>query len=445
MKKTETKLPAIRRQIYPLIIGGALVFAFVLAYGALPHFTAISYDAHPKSTASAADAASSTAEGVPAETPAAPVSSAGHIATPAAVKAIYMSQCVVGTPNFRNDLVKLVDTTELNSIIIDIKDFSGKISFTTDNPALKGSVSEACGATDMPAFIKTLHEKGIYVIGRLTVFQDPYYAKEHPDLAVHRVSNHDAVWKDHKGLAFIDVSAKPYWDFVVALSKESYAVGFDELNYDYVRFPSDGNMSDAYFSWSQGMTKPVALEHFFEHLHNEVKPTGVIMSADLFGMVTTNTDDLNIGQVLERALPYFDYIDPMVYPSHYPKSFNGWANPNGHPYDLIKFVMSSAVERTISTTSKVETLHSEPIYETVTVPATKNSATTTKQVLKGYTKEAYPATKMRPWLQDFSLGAPAYGVAEVKDQIKATYDAGLTSWLLWSASNRYTAGALEAE
>lgn len=375
-----------------------------------------------------------------------------YVPVPQAVKAIYMSQCVVGTPGFRADLVQLIDETELNAVIIDVKDFTGKLSFTTDNPKLKASVSDECGARDMRAFIQTLHEKGIYVIARITVFQDPYYTKLHPDLAVKFANPAGAVWKDHKGLSFIDVGAKPFWDYIIEISHEAHLLGFDELNYDYIRFPSDGPMSNIHFDWAGDKSKAVALEEFFAYLSKEMKdpnnyPQGVTppqLSADLFGMVTTNYDDLNIGQVLERALPYFDYIAPMVYPSHYPKGFNNWSNPNTVPYELIKFVMDAAVRRTIASESPVNSLDSKPIYETVMVPPTgSTTATTTKQVPTGkYTKTVYDKDKIRPWLQDFDYGG-TYDIAEVRAQIKATYDAGLDSWMLWAPSNRYTKGALD--
>ncbi len=375
-----------------------------------------------------------------------------HIKTPKAVKAIYMTQCVVGTPSFRKDLVDLIEETELNSVIIDIKDYTGKISFNTQNPTLAESVSNQCGATDMKEFIKMLHDKNIYVLGRITVFQDPYYSLKHPELAVKFESPEGAVWKDRKGLSFIDVGAKPFWEYIVTLSREAYALGFDELNYDYVRFPSDGPMNNIHFDWAGNKEKQIALEEFFRYLNKEMKdktkyPEGVtppVISADLFGMVTTNYDDLNIGQVLERAMPYFDYIDPMVYPSHYPKGFNGWSNPNTVPYDLIKFVMDSAVKRAEAKSSPVKTFNSEPIYKTVVVPPTGSStATTTKKVFTGmYTKDVYDRNKIRPWLQDFDYGGD-YDVAEVRAQIQATYDAGLNSWMLWAPSNRYTKGALK--
>jgi hypothetical protein len=385
-------------------------------------------------------AASVTSETVPVEIatstnaaiPVVEKETVAHVQTPEAVKAIYMSACVVGTKDFRQDLVTLIEETELNSLIIDIKDFSGTISFEPQDPALKLAWDAAsCGARDMKEFVASLHEKGIYVIGRITVFQDPFYTKLHPDLAVKKASD-GSVWKDHKGLSFIEVGAKPYWAYVVTLARESYELGFDELNFDYVRFPSDGNMRDIYFPFSQPLidTDPEhgraqALEEFFKYLDTELragKPADVmqrpIISADLFGMTTTNTDDLNIGQVQERALPYFDFIAPMVYPSHYPNNFNGWANPNDYPYELIHFVMSEGASR---------------IDEML-------AATTTPAEVKAVVHKQ----QLRPWLQDFDYGGN-YGPAEVRAQIKATYDAGLTSWMLWAPSNRYTKEALLLE
>lgn len=344
-----------------------------------------------------------------------------HITTPVPMRAIYMTQCVVGTPSMREDLVKLIDDTELNSIVIDIKDYTGKLAFTPTDPSLKESVSLDCGARDMEEFIKKLHDKNIYVIGRITVFQDPYYAKLHPELAVKRLSDKTANWKDHKGLSFIDVSARPFWDYIVKIANASYEIGFDELNFDYIRFPSDGNMKDTFYTWNPGMEKSEALERFYIYLHDQLTPTGVVMSADLFGMVTTNYDDLNIGQVLERALPYFDFIDPMVYPSHYPKGFRGYANVNAHPYDIVHFSMSESVKRTVATTTSIASLAYERIG--TSTPAR-------------HKKPSYPASKMRPWLQSFDYPV-TYTPEMVEAQLQATADAGLESWLIWDPANKY--------
>ena len=342
-----------------------------------------------------------------------------HLLTPEPMYAIYMTQCAVGTPSLRNTLVEFIDATTLNAVVIDIKDYAGKISFPTENPALAGSVSEKCGADDMKEFIEKLHEKGIYAIGRITVFQDPFYTKNHPEQSVQSKSRPGEPWKDFKGLSFVAVNSAPFWDYIVELSKESYALGFDELNYDYVRWPSDGPMSDIVYPSTD---LALELEKFFQYLSVNVQPSGAVMSADLFGMTTTNLDDLNIGQVLERALPYFDYVAPMVYPSHYPKSFLGLGNPNSDPYRVVNYSMSSAVQRTRATTTPIGSFSFTRI------------GTSTPAM---YEKPAYPVTTLRPWLQDFDYGKD-YLPADILAQTRATYDAGLTSWFFWDPANRYT-------
>lgn len=347
-----------------------------------------------------------------------------HLKTPASVKTLYLTACAASTPSIRNHVIGLIDKTEINSVIVDLKDYTGTVAFPTSDPKLQNPEAGGCTVPNLKELVEEWHNQGIYVIGRITVFQDPYYAKTHPELAVKRADG-VTVWKDKKGLAFVQVGAKPYWDHIITLSKEAYDLGIDEINFDYVRFPSDGNMQDISFPLSAGQSKPVALENFFKYLHANLKDTGMVMSADLFGMTTTNTDDLNIGQVLERALPYFDYIAPMIYPSHYPPQFNGWSNPNQHVYDLIHFVLKRGVERTVSATSTVEAFTHTRL------------GTTTPAI---YKKPVYDANKIRPWLQDFDYGGN-YDVAEVKAQIKATYDVGLNSWMIWDPANRYTPGA----
>jgi hypothetical protein len=346
--------------------------------------------------------------------------SVAHIETPEPMKALYMTACAASTPSFREHLLGLLDTTEFNSIIIDIKDFSGTISFPTE---LEGKEANGCRVPDMKEFIELLHSKDVYVIGRITVFQDPFYTKRHPELAVKKASD-GSVWKDHKGLSFIEVGAKPYWEYIVDLSYESYDIGFDELNFDYVRFPSDGPMKDIAYPFTGNKDKSDALEEFFAYLYDQLNDPEILeengydkqipSSADLFGMTTTNTDDLNIGQVLEQALPYFDFIAPMVYPSHYPTGFNGYGNPNSVPYEIVNFSMQRAVDR---------------------VNEMKNATSTPAEIASRLSP-----LQLRPWLQDFDYGG-TYGVKEIHAQIDATYDAGLTSWFIWDPANRYTKGA----
>lgn len=369
-----------------------------------------------------------------------------HVPLPVQVKTIYMTSCVAGTPSFRDKLIALAKETEINSIIIDVKDYSGTISFPAATPAWNAAWQHArCGTSDMEALIQTLHDNGIYVIARITVFQDPFYALAHPELAVKRA---DGVtnWKDNKGLSFIDVAAQPYWDHIIDLSKDSYNIGFDELNFDYVRYPSDGPMSDISFPHSAaspyGADKQANLEAFFKYLNEKLDDESVFAeyrhentgrasstpytSADLFGMTTTNFDDLSIGQVIERTASYFDFVAPMVYPSHYPKTFLGLGNPNDYPYKVVNYVMKAGVDRMLSPTTPMEGFLHERI------------GTSTPAV---YSKPVYTASKLRTWIQDFDYGGD-YDAADVRAQIQASYDAGVMDWMIWAPSNIYTKAAL---
>lgn len=351
-----------------------------------------------------------------------------HIKTPEPLKGVYMTQCVAGTPSFREKLVKLIEETEINAIVIDVKDYTGTVSFSTGNPTIDSLGGTGCKVSDMQDFVDTLHQKNIYVIGRVTVFQDPTFAKAYPDLAVKRKSD-GGIWKDRKGISFVDVGAKPFWDHIVAIATSSYAIGFDEINFDYIRFPSDGNMKDIYFSHTGTTTKKEMLRKFFEYLDSKIAGTGIVTSADLFGMTTTNTDDLNIGQVLEYALLNFDYVSPMVYPSHYPATFNGWPDPNKVPYEIVKFSMEAAVARD-------KFLYAEIASTTRFINGQVVNFTPSEKILKRINP-----LQLRPWLQDNDY--PVHYTADmVRKQIQATYDAGLSSWMLWDPSNTYTREAL---
>jgi len=330
---------------------------------------------------------------------------ATHIDTPKEVRAIYMSSWVAGTPSFRERLVKLIEETDINSVIIDIKDYTGKISFRIDDWSYASLNSTENRIPDLKGFIERLHSKGIYVIGRISVFQDPHLVSMWPKEAVKKSSDKEEVWKDHKGISWVDPGSEKVWQYTVELAKISYEYGFDEINFDYIRFPSDGNMKDIYYPISDGKIKKEVMKSFFEYLNVHLKGRGGLkISADLFGMTTTNTDDLGIGQVLEDALVNFDYVAPMVYPSHFPNNWAGMAKPAERPYDVIYRSMTSAVRR-------AEAIGEDP-------------------------------KKLRPWLQDFDLGAK-YTKEMVRAQIKATYDSGLDSWMLWDPKNIYTKDALK--
>lgn len=326
-----------------------------------------------------------------------------HLKTPEPLKAIYMSSWVAGNKKLRDNLVNIIDASELNAVVIDIKDYTGRISFMVENPELQEIGASEKRIPDVKEFIGKLHDKGIYVIGRISSFQDSYLVHKKPEYAVKNKAGE--VWKDYKGVSWLDVGAKPVWDYLALIGDEAYSVGFDELNFDYIRFPSDGNMIDIAYPFSQGKVKSDALKDFFAYIDTTFHAKNIPISADLFGMTTSNKDDLGIGQILENALMHFDYVAPMVYPSHYPPNFMGISNPAAKPYEIIKYALSKGTERAII-------------------------ASTTPN-------------KIRPWLQDFSINGTYYTPEMIRAQIKATYDVGLTSWMLWSAANTYTVSALD--
>lgn len=329
-----------------------------------------------------------------------------HIKTPEHVKAAYVSAWVAGSKKYLDPVVSMIDTTELNSIVIDVKDSTGRISFAVSDPELKKYGASEKRIPDIRALTTLLHQKNIYIIGRISVFQDPFLTKIKPEWSITRKSD-GKVWKDRKGLSFLDPANIEVKKYIVAVALDAYKEGFDEVNFDYIRYPSDGNIKDINYHLVDGKTRADNIEEFFKYLSTEVKKVeNIPMSADLFGLTTESNDDMGIGQVWEKALPYFDYLCPMVYPSHYPAGQAGFKNPNLHPYEIVNIALKGAVTKT--------------------------------------NKVGISINKIRPWLQDFNLGA-VYTKDMVMAQMKAVYDNRLNSWMLWDPANKYTPSALKLE
>jgi hypothetical protein len=328
---------------------------------------------------------------------------------PEIIKAIYVTSWSASRPSYIDYVVNLARNTEINGVVIDIKDWSGYIAYDTKVPEAEKYGAKSIRIRNVNALVERLRGEGIYSIARITVFQDPVLARARPDLAVHSKASPASLWFDRSGLAWIDPAAKESWDYNIAIAREAIELGFDEINFDYIRFPSDGNLRDMSFPlWDGSVPRSFVMREFFSHMRGELPDAK--LSVDLFGLSTVNFDDLGIGQIIEDAFEYFDYVSPMVYPSHYAPGFLGYQNPASYPYEVVKYSIENALKR-----------------------------------LSAFDPSGEKSVWLRPWLQDFNLGA-IYDAGMVRSQIAATYDAtgdSFSGFMLWNSSNVYTEEALE--
>ncbi len=327
-----------------------------------------------------------------------------HTETPENVIGVYFTNWAAGTKSYQDRLDNIINTTDVNTVVIDIKDYTGKIGFKTDNTLINEIGSSEERIRNIEEYFNYLHSKDIYIIGRLAVFQDTHYVEKYPESAVKTLDG--KIWRDRKKIPWVEAGNEEYWNYILEIAKEAHKMGFDEINFDYIRFPSDGNMKDISYAHMEGRTRREVMKSFYEFLNTNMKEANITHSADLFGLVTTASDDLGIGQYLEDALPYFDYILPMVYPSHFADSWYNIPKPGKEPGKVISLSMAKALERTIAA--------------------------------------GYDANKLRPWIQDFDLGA-TYTEQLVKDQIQASLDLGINSFILWDPAIKYQLGALNIE
>lgn len=355
-------------------------------------------------------------------------------------KGVYMSYEVatdrgVAATRLRENIFKLFDETELNAVVIDVKEVRG----TTVSDGLRDAV-------------QVLHEKNVWVIARMTMMRDNSQIKTHPEFYIRRADGN--FWRDNKGNAWLDPAHRKAWEYNAGEAKKAIDIGFDEIQYDYVRFPSDGNMNNiSYPAYNAKTQKYEIIKNFLAFMNRELKSykPEIILSADLFGYVAVQINDFSIGQRLIDMGDSVDYLSLMVYPSHY---YSGFYVPS----DLVRGLPSILIPYKDSDSKK--TVSNQPydvIYRSMLIAGDvlSGKATTTKTgsfVVATSTVAITPISraKMRPWLQDFDLGVDKargiyYDVAKVKAQIKASEDAGTSGWLLWNSSNVYTKEALRAE
>jgi hypothetical protein len=329
---------------------------------------------------------------------------------PQTIKAVYLTAWSAASPKMFDYVVGIAKDTEINAVVIDIKDWSGLVSYDTQVPEAREYGAERKLIPDLKSFLEKFYRQGIYTIARIVVFQDPVLAASRPDLAVHRKSASSSVWLDKSGLAWIDPAAREAWDYNVALAEDALSQGFDEVNFDYVRFPSDGDTQDMSFPvWDGNTKKSVVIGNFFRYLREKMPKAR--LSVDLFGLATVSREDLGVGQMIEDAFESFDFVCPMVYPSHYALGFHGFENPAEHAPEVVGFSLQTALNR-----------------------------------LKDYSASHPTNARLRPWLQDFNMGG-TYDKETVRSEINAAIQAlgnDYYGFMLWNSENFYTRDALSS-
>jgi hypothetical protein len=320
---------------------------------------------------------------------------------PVRPKALYLSSFGAASTKIMKKAKHLIHTTEINALVIDIKMDRGQIAHRTSN-----STAHAIGAQkmvkfkDLKKFVGKLKKEGIYLIARIVCFKDRPFVAAYPKLGVKRYNG--SLYKDREGLYWIDPSQKKSWDYILSIAEESAQAGFDEIQFDYVRFPDSRGLK---FSVKNRQAERVkTISGFLKRARARLLPYNVFISADIFGYVCWNDADLGIGQRIDAMVPYVDYFSPMLYPSGFQAGIPGYQNPVRANYEIVKHTLDKAL-----------------------------------------TKSGGSLLAYRPWLQafrDYAFDRRYYGAKEIRDQIRGSEDFGSDGWMLWNARNIYSSRGL---
>ena len=344
------------------------------------------------------------------------------------VKGIYVTGPKAGSTGME-ELIGLVDETELNAMVIDVKNDEGNVTFRltneeiTENIPVLDQISEMQAGVryirdiqagvryirDIQALMQELKDHNIYTIARIVCFKDPILAAARPELALTKPDGKPVT--DANGLAWVNPYRQEVWEYLTELAEMAADLGFDEIQYDYVRFPvgSDANAAD-YGVDMDAYPKRQAIQDFLAYAGDRLHEKGCVVTADVFGtIIGSETDVQTVGQDYAALGQTVDAISPMVYPSHYANGVFGLKVPDANPYETVLAAMQGSVEA----------LQEIPEAERAVV---------------------------RPWLQAFTAtwvpGHISYNGTQIREQIQAVYDAGYEEWILWNATNRYSAEGL---
>jgi hypothetical protein len=317
-------------------------------------------------------------------------------------KALYLSSFGATNGQIMSNAKELIKNTQINALVIDIKMDRGQIAFKVNNPiANQIGAQELILFKDLPNFIKELKNQGIYTIARIVTFKDTPFIKAYPKLGVKTTEG--GLFKDKEGLHWIDASIEASWEYPISIAEEATMSGFDEIQFDYVRFPDRKGIKFSVENTEEQRVK--AISGFLQSARKKLAPYNVFISADIFGYVSWHNADLEIGQRVDKLLPYVDYLCPMLYPSGFNNGIPGYRNPVIANYEIVKLSLDKALEK-----SKGSSL------------------------------------SYRPWLQafrDYAFDRRIYGVREISEQIKASEHFGSAGWILWNPRNVYSEAGLK--
>lgn len=295
-------------------------------------------------------------------------------------------------------LLATADSTEINALVIDMKDEFG-LNYKTANPAFAKKAGTAAVVPNIAALLDTLKAHKIMPIARIVVFKDSVTARVHPEWTIRRADG--SIWRDKKGIAWVNPYHRELWDYNIGVAEELVKLGFQEIQFDYIRFPEPyPSLPPQIFPGSNNVSKPDALAAYLKEAKARINKLGVRSTADIFGLVTTVAGPLEVGQDWEKISPNVDVVLPMVYPSHYPRGSLGVPYPNADPYAIVSKAITRARERDEKLGIK------EPEH-------------------------------VRPWLQAFTLGKPEYGAQQLEAEKRAVYDAGYDGWVMWNPGSIY--------
>jgi hypothetical protein len=307
------------------------------------------------------------------------------------------------------DLIRVARRTEINALVIDVKDDRGFVLYPSSVPLAHEIGADTADGHSLSrsrirAILDTMAAHDIYPIARIVVAKDPLLAQKKLDLAIQRKSDLKP-WLDKNGRPWLDPHQRAVWQYAADLALEAYEIGFSEVQFDYVRFPDEKRLiNETVYPLAEGRSRAQVIREQLGFLRKTLKPRGIRVTADVFGLTATDTTDMGIGQKWEMFVDQVDVVLPMVYPSHFARGTYKYRNPNAHPYATIDRVLKDVIARTDS------------------IPN---------------------AARIIPWYQDFTLGSPHYYAAEIRAQKKAGYDNGFQSWILWNPKSNYTLAALE--